>query len=684
MKTPVAPSPERFGGGCYHLRSLRCPRGLRPVTMRVRYRPSDSTNDWPAPRVVEGSPLPAPGYPADITRRDFLNGAALAIIAGLSPAELYAAARAGAPYPPAGHGLRGSAPGSFDVAHALRDGRRFDETGVSFAEHYDLVVVGAGISGLAAAWFYRREKPSARILLLEANDDFGGHAQRNEFEVDGRRLIGYGGSEALQSPHSLYSKEALGLLRALGVDIDRFETAFDRSLYPGLGLSRGILFKRESFGVDKLVTGDPTRMVADDIAPDRMNARPIAAFVADFPVSDTAQRQLVELYTSKRDPLAGKSRAQKEAALEHTSYRDWITKTWGFDAQVADTFQDRSHDFFASGIDAVPAGWARETGYPGFAGLGLGNGADNAEMDDPYIHHFPDGNASIARLLVRSLVAGVAPGRGMEDIVLAPFDYSRLDAAGALVRLRLKSTVAQVRQRDSGAVEVAYVQEGVVRGASARHVIMACYHSMDPYVLPGLPAAQREALELNVKMPLVYVNVAVRNWQAWVARGVHEVTNAIGFYSRIKLDYPVSLGDYRCPRSPDEPMLLHLVHVPTVPLTPGLDPRVTLRAARGRLLATPFDTFEREARDELTRIVGPGGFDADRDIAAITVNRWGHGYSGGDNPLYDPPRKGPEPYEIARARFGSIAFANSDSEWAAYAHAAIDQAHRAVGELLPA
>ncbi len=684
MKTPVAPSPERFGGGCYHLRSLRCPRGLRPVTMRVRYRPSDSTNDWPAPRVVEGSPLPAPGYPADITRRDFLNGAALAIIAGLSPAELYAAARAGAPYPPAGHGLRGSAPGSFDVAHALRDGRRFDETGASFAEHYDLVVVGAGISGLAAAWFYRREKPSARILLLEANDDFGGHAQRNEFEVDGRRLIGYGGSEALQSPHSLYSKEALGLLRALGVDIDRFETAFDRSLYPGLGLSRGILFKRESFGVDKLVTGDPTRMVADDIAPDRMNARPIAAFVADFPVSDTAQRQLVELYTSKRDPLAGKSRAQKEAALEHTSYRDWITKTWGFDAQVADTFQDRSHDFFASGIDAVPAGWARETGYPGFAGLGLGNGADNAEMDDPYIHHFPDGNASIARLLVRSLVAGVAPGRGMEDIVLAPFDYSRLDAAGALVRLRLKSTVAQVRQRDSGAVEVAYVQEGVVRGASARHVIMACYHSMDPYVLPGLPAAQREALELNVKMPLVYVNVAVRNWQAWVARGVHEVTNAIGFYSRIKLDYPVSLGDYRCPRSPDEPMLLHLVHVPTVPLTPGLDPRVTLRAARGRLLATPFDTFEREARDELTRIVGPGGFDADRDIAAITVNRWGHGYSGGDNPLYDPPRKGPEPYEIARARFGSIAFANSDSEWAAYAHAAIDQAHRAVGELLPA
>ncbi len=622
--------------------------------------------------------------PSDITRRDFLNGTALAIVAGLSPAGLFAATRGGAPYPPASAGFRGSAPGSFTVAHALRDGRSFDAAGASFDERHDLIVVGAGISGLAAAWFYRREKPNARILLLESNDDFGGHAQRNEFEVDGRKLIGYGGSESLQSPHWLYSKEALGLLRALGVDIDRFETAFDRVLYPGLGLSRGILFKREHFGVDRLVTGDPTRMVADDIPRDRLNARPIAEFVADFPVSDIAKRQLVELYTSKRDPLAGKSRAQKEASLEHTSYRDWITKVWGFDEEVADTFQDRSHDFFASGIDAVPASWARETGYPGFDGLGLGDGADNAEMDDPYIHHFPDGNASIARLLVRSLIAGVAPGHGMDDIVLAPFDYSRLDSDGALVRLRLKSTAAQVRQRDAQSVDVAYVQDGVVRGANAKHAIMACYHSMDPYVLPGLPPAQREALALNVKMPLVYVNVAVRNWKPWVARGVHEVTNAIGFYSRMKLDYPVSLGGYRCPHSPGEPMLLHLVHVPTVPLTPGLDPRDALRAARGQLIATPFDRFEQEARDELTRIVGPSGFDAQRDIAAITVNRWGHGYSGGDNPLFDPPRKGPEPYEVARARFGRIAFASSDSEWAAYAHAAIDQAHRAVGELLGA
>jgi spermidine dehydrogenase len=338
-----------------------------------------------------------------ITRRDFLNGVALGIGAGLLPARGQAQAGAlGGPaalaYPPAAGGFRGAAPGSWDVAHALRDGQRLSTDGVALDERYDLVVVGAGISGLAAAWFYRREKPNARILLLDALDDFGGHAQRNEFDVGGRRLIGYGGSEALQSPKSLYSREASGLLRSLGVDIERFETAFDRTLYPGLGLSRGILFKRENFGEDRLVTGDPTRMVADDIPADRMNARTLAAFVADFPVSEASRQQLIALYAGDRDPLRGKTRRQKEALLDTISYREWLTRHWGLSEEAANVFQKRSQDFFAATIDMIPASWAMETGYPGFAGLGLPVSAEAAaEMDDPYIYHFPDGNASIAR-----------------------------------------------------------------------------------------------------------------------------------------------------------------------------------------------------------------------------------------------------------------------------------------------
>jgi spermidine dehydrogenase len=186
-----------------------------------------------------------------------------------------------------------------------------------------------------------------------------------------------------------------------------------------------------------------------------------------------------------------------------------------------------------------------------------------------------------------------------------------------------------------------------------------------------------------VKAPLVYVKVLVRDWEPWARLGVHEITNPMGFFSRVKIDYPVSLGAYRCPRSPEEPMVLHLVHVPTVPHR-GLTARQQFREARDILYAMTFEAFEEKIEDELTRMLGPGGFDADRDIAAITVNRWGHGYSYMGDPLFEEETHGPPPYEIARTRVGRVAIANSDAAWTPFAHIAIDQAYRAVGELLEA
>ncbi len=543
------------------------------------------------------------------------------------------------------------------------------------------MIVGAGLSGLSAAWFWRQRQPRARILILDNHADFGGHATRNEFRVGRRTLISYGGSESLQSPKVLWGDEPKALLGALGVSIARFETAFDQTLYPSLGLSRGVFFTREAFGEDRLVTGDPMRMVADDIRPDRLNARAPEAFIADFPLPAELRAQLVELYTSERDLLPGLSRDEKEALLEKTSYRDWLTRHWRLDQRAADTLQGRSLDFFAVGIDAVPALDAFNTGYPGFAGLGLARDEEAAmEMDEPYIYHFPDGNASLARLLVRRLIPGVAAGRTMDDIVTAKFDYAKLDRPAALTRLRLSSTVAAVRN-GAGSVDVGYVHGGVLRRVRGRHCVLACYNMMIPYIMKELEPAQAGALALNVKAPLVYVKVAVRNWRPWIERGVHEISNPMGFFSRVKLDYPVSLGNYRCPRSPDEPMILHMVHVP-VTRAAGLDLRTRLRTARAILYTTSFETFERQARDELTHMLGPGGFKADADIAAITVNRWGHGYSYTENSLFDPPGNGPEPSEIAREHVGRVAIANSDAAWDPYAHAAIAEAHRAVSELL--
>jgi spermidine dehydrogenase len=615
-----------------------------------------------------------------VTRRDFLNGMALAVVAGLAPSEILALAAAKR-YPPAEQGFRGSQPGSFDVAHAIRDGKRYDLDRVAIGETVDLVVVGAGLSGLATAWYWRQRRPKARILVLDAHSDFGGHAQRNEFVVDGRMLLGYGGSESLQSPSTLWSPEAKALIASLGVDLARFDAAFDRSLYPSLGLSRGVFFTREAFGIDKLVTGDPMRMVADDIPPDRMNARPIPDFVADFPLTDEMRAKLVDVYTSARDPLAGKSLDEKESILGSTSYRDWLIRHWGLDERTADVFYGRTLDFFAAGTDAVSAREALDTGYPGFTGVGVERDEDAIkEMEEPYIHHFPDGNASLARLLVRKLVPGVAPGSTMDDIVTARFDYALLDRAGSPTRIRLDSTAAVVRNRDGG-VDVGYVRDGKLARVRAAHCVMAGYHMMIPYVMRELPKRQRDAMSQNVKAPLVYVKVAVRNWKPWVARRVHEIANPMGFYSRVKLDYPVSLGDYRFARTPDEPMVLHLVHVPTL-RGPGIDLRTRLRAGRAQLFATPFDTFERNARDELTRMLGAGGFDADRDIAAITVSRWGHGYSYSGSSLFDKDGDDERIPALARRRAGRVAFANSDANWEPYAHGAFDQARRAVNDLL--
>jgi spermidine dehydrogenase len=626
-----------------------------------------------------------------IHRRDFLNGVALTVAAGLTPAQLLA--QTPAPYPPALTGLRGHHAGSFEAAHRLRDGEDFKLDDVPVSEHYDLIVVGGGISGLAAAWFYReRAGAKARILVIDNHDDFGGHAKRNEFTAGGRFIIGYGGSESMQSPKADYSPVAMRLVRRLGIDIARFETAFERKFYPSLGLTRAVFFGKEAFGRDTLVTGDPMAMVADDLTPDLLNAKPLRDFIAGFPISDKGKAELLGLYEQKTDPLPGKSDEEKRAILSATSYRDYLIKICGVGEDVANCFQGRTLDFYALGCDAVPADGAMEIGYPGFAGLGLPH-EQSAELTEPYIYHFPDGNASIARLLVRDLIPAVAPkgkakssnkssstSAGMDEIVLAKFDYAALDRDGSPVRIRLNSTCINVRNTAGGA-EVVYLRDGKVTRAGGKHVVLACFNMIVPYLMPELPLEQRDALAKNVKAPLVYTNVVTRNWRPWVALKVHEISAPMSFHCRVKLDYPVDLGGYRHPRDPSQPACIHMVHVPGEPHQ-GLEARDQFRIGRQKLLDMSFADIEKHIRGDLDRMLGDGGFSSERDIAAITVNRWSHGYAYGQNSLFDKDDDFAVYSTLSRRRAGNVAIANSDSQWSAYAHSAIDAAHRAVGELL--
>lgn len=622
-----------------------------------------------------------------ITRRDFLNGFALTVAAGLTPLEILRAAPrqiSASYYPPSLTGLRGNHDGSFENAHKLgRAHHAVNLDGAKVEEHYDLVVVGGGISGLAAAHYYRKKHPQAKVLILDNHDDFGGHAKRNEFKVGNRLMLGYGGTESLQSPKHVFSKEALALMKELTIDIDGLASHFHRNFYPDLKLSRGVFFNKEDFGVDKTVGGDPYLQVADDIDPKRLNARPIRDFINDFPMSKKDRDALIALHTSTRDYLGDMPKNKREAYLAKISYSTYLSRHVGLSATAIRFFQSRSNDFQAVGIDGLPALDARNLDLPGFhgvAGLGKISAEAEAELRDPYIYHFPDGNASIARLLVRKMIPQAAPGKDMNDIVLARFDYSKLDLPENPVRLRLNSTVVRV-ENAKGPVDVGYLDKGGrLRRVQGRHVVMACYNMMIPHIMPELENDQKQALAMNVKAPLVYTKVVLKHWDSFMKLGVHELYCPSMPYSRIKMDYPVDLGGYQHPRKPSEPMCLHMVYVPTIAGS-NLDPRTQWKMGRAKLLAMPFSEHENMIRSQLQRILGPVGFDHNRDIAAITVNRWSHGYSYFLNSMYDDEEESKRIIATARRPAGKVAIANSDSDWNPYTHAAIDQAWRAVNEL---
>lgn len=609
-----------------------------------------------------------PGYAGVITRRDFLGGVALAVGSGLSPREQLEAEEINAVYPPALTGLRGSDAASFENAHSLRDGTDFGADGIAAEDTVDLVVVGGGISGLAAAWFWRRRHgEDARILILDNHDDFGGHARRNEFTAPGgRMLIGYGGSESLEAPRANFSPVVNDLMGALGVHLERFETAFDQSLYDNLSLTAGTFFNREDFGDDRLVVGELASGGSEAISVQGTPEQVIRA----FPMSDSAKAELIALYQGEMPSDLPETDANGRPYLQATSYRDHLRHQCGLGEEALRYFDGMTLDYFAVGSDAVPAGWAEESGFPGF-----GTGQEQGD-DEPYIYHFPDGNAGIARLLVRSLVPDAVPGSTMEDVVLARTDYSLLDRPSNPTRIRLGSTVVHATNNGQG-VDLVYVKEGKTRKVQAGAAIMAGYNMMIPYIVPELPESQKAALARNVKAPLVYVNVALRNWQPVAEAGVSEVYCPRAFFSTVKLDFPVAIGGYANPRKPAEPMVLHLTHVP---VSPGLSQNDQFRAGRASLLDLSFEDYERRIVDQLGRMFGPTGLVPDRDIVAITVNRWPHGYAGSLNPLFDTDAD-EALMETARQPAGRIAIANSDAGWNAFAHEAIDQAYRAVEEL---
>lgn len=628
------------------------------------------------------------GLTRRITRRDFLNGVAVGT-AGFTACRLgdpilglawRGAIDGQAPvapeiapdyYPPALTGLRGQHPGSFEAAHQARDGAFFDLSRLRVTdtgEEYDLVVVGGGISGLAAAHFYRQALGfERRVLILDNHDDVGGHAKRNEFRYRGRLYIGYGGTQSISTPFP-YSFTAKALIRDLGIQVERYPEFLDRDLYRRLGLTRGLFFDREHFGEDRLVTGYGTR--------------PWPEFFAEAPLTEQARRDLVRLYVEAVDYLAGLTTEEKLSRLARMSYQDYLATIARVTPEALPYFAGMAGRNNKR-ADTMPALEAAESGWPGFQGLKLP--LQPRWESDRYTFHFPDGGATVVRLLVNRLVPAALPeGTDMERVTLARLDYAKLDVPGAPVRIRLNSTVVRVVHDGppdrARAVRVIYVRGGRLFSARARAAVLACFSSMIPSLVPELPQEQRAALAYGVKVPMLYTNVFVRHWHSFVKLGVQSVAAPALYYTSFALDFPVSIGRYECPKTPDAPIIIHMVRNPN---RPGLPRREQHKAGMRELLTTPFERIELETRRELARVLGPGGFDPAADIVAITANRWPHGYAYTYDTLADPDVPEAErPHVRARRPFGLLAIANSDAGAAAFINVAIDEAHRAVQDLL--
>ncbi len=643
------------------------------------------------------------GMGAKITRRDFLNGVALTVGASVIPPEMWAAASADLQleaqdvpgyYPPGKTGLRGSHAGSFETMHKVRDGAFWDDApkAVDTRESYDLVIVGGGISGLAAAHYFRKAAgDKARVLILENHDDFGGHAKRNEFRASSRTILGFGGTYSIESPWP-YSAVAKSLIEELGIDVPSYPKYVSKDLYRSLGLKPRIFFDKETFGADKLVPNAVHAGWDESGVNDVGGEAGLREFLKEAPLSAKAKADFQRLLTEEKDYFPGLSSEEKKARLARMSYAKYLTDTAGVSDEIVKLFQAFPHPLFGFGIDAVPAQDAWGLEMPGFKGLkldpapgkGMNRDAIHSDEAEKYFFHFPDGNASIARLLVRKLIPAAIPGNSATGVVVAKADYSKLDVPSSSTRIRLNSTVVKVNHRGDPAsakeVEVSYFTGGKLKTVRAANCILACWHVVIPYIAQELPDSQKEALASAQKVPLLYNNVLVRNWSAFQKLGASTIYSPGMYHTSVSLDLPVSIGGYECTKKPDEPIVVHMMKAAC---KPGRPAREQHKLGRIQLYSTTFETYERNIREQLARILGPGGLDAARDILEITVNRWPHGYAYEYNSLADQfwLEGGETPCEVARKPFGRLAIANSDAGAYAYTDSAIDQAYRAVQEL---
>jgi len=587
-------------------------------------------------------------------------------------------------YPPALTGLRGSHPGSKENAHsqAWAKQKNWGST-TNLKEDYDLVVVGGGLSGLSAAYFYQQEHGrDKKVLILDNHDDFGGHAKRNEHKIDGDTRLGEGGSESFEYPHE-FSETVLNLLKDLGVDLDRFKTAYDADFFTRHNLGAVTYFNKRIFGENKVVKHpfcDYPGFVEGLLRPTLSYEKA----AKQSPLSEKGKQQLLRVLKSDPKTLKAPKEEWQQYMRTH-SYFDYLKNTLGVNDPGVLRMARHSVVDYGGAPDVMTMEEALESGALGLnyfswrdalnevgSDGGYIKNTNTYSVKEPFIHHFPDGNATIARMLVKKMIPDVGSGENVEEIVLSKFNYAELDKPSNSVRVRLNSTVVNVHHGgdpySSSDVFVNYIYDNKSYQVKAKGVVMACYNMMIPHIVSDLPTKQDAALRRLSKIPLQFTTVGLKNWRALKEMGIGMAMSPGNMHQAVGMDFPISIGGYEYTKTPDDPCILHM-RCCLLGETVGAPRIEQLREARYRMLGLQFRDYEVEIREHLGGMLPKDVFNFDRDVESISVNRWAHGYSYGN------------PGAIGRQPFGRITIANSDSVNSSLLNRAIEQAWRAIKEL---